>query len=69
MRFEKRAVFESLELVLNSIRIEPQDNRKGYWSRLTTPPRPSATPPPAEEGTRVRVLPLTVRMVPLSGDR
>ena len=42
MRFENRAVFESLELVLNSIRIELQD-------RLTTPPRPSATPPPAEE--------------------
>jgi very-short-patch-repair endonuclease len=44
MRFQNRAVFESLELVLNSI---------GYWNRLTTPPRPSATPPPAEEGSRL----------------
>ena len=46
MRFENRAVFESLELVLNSIRIELQETGKGR-NRLTTPPRPSATPPPA----------------------
>ena len=36
IRFENKAVFEDLELVLNSIRIE---------LRLITPPRPSATPP------------------------
>ena len=35
MRFEHRAVFESLELVLNSIRIELQD------IALNTRPRPS----------------------------
>ena len=29
MRFENRAVFESLELVLNSIRIELQETGKG----------------------------------------
>ena len=29
MRFHKRAVFESLELVLNSIRIELQETGKG----------------------------------------
>ena len=35
------------------------------WSRnfLTTPPRPSATPPPAEEGSRLQQLSLSSRSV------
>ena len=46
MRFENRAVFESLELVLSSIRIELQETGRVLES-LTTPARPSRPLPEA----------------------
>jgi hypothetical protein len=54
---QNRAVFESLA----GAEFNPDravKNRKGYWNRWTTPPRPSATPPPAEEGSPIELRPL-----------
>ena len=57
IRFENRTVFESLELVLNSIRISLQEG-------LTAPPRLSATPYSTQRMIEVRVL-LTVAAGPV----